>query len=373
MVIPKIVEEISFSNGRAWITSEVRLDGGGHTGSSTDRERIGGIAISGNYSLIRGRELDKLMNKVEELYGEIERLENQNSQVAVRANSHSSNLQRQLELRNEQIELGRGVLENSRNLIMRMQNQLENRDDQLQTISNQFSTQLTNAHNQIEQRLQEIRNLADRFNNLQVEHANLRVENAVNETRAEIVGQQLERTTNNLEVRETQLEVVTNLMDNLRLENVQNENDLRSIVQFQESELREKERRIQELEREVNSLREQLGQSWEERLNQELRSEQEKLERLAHRLMINWEQIQILRDTYEQLVRSRRNNDQASVRVSQEIIETIRQNLLQQRVHIDDVQQICRLCEEIAEIRLRTEQRQEQRFEAHIQVPLRRY
>lgn len=355
-----------------------------------------------------GENSNQLMNKVEELYSKIESLENQNSRAVVRANSQSSNLQRQLELRNEQIELGRNVLENSRNLITRMQSQLENKDNQLQAVINQFSTQLTNANNQIEQRLQEIRSLADRFNNLQVEHANLRVENAINETRAEFIGQHLERTENQLETRETQLEVagqmllvserenarnearaeifeqqlerrenqlevVTGLMGNLQLENAQNENDLRSIIQLQESELREKGQKIRELEREVNVLREQLGQSQGERLTNELRSEQEKLERLAHRLMINWEQIQILRDTYEQLVRSRRNNDQAGTRTSWEIIEEIKQNLLQQRVHIDDVQQICRFCEEIAEIRLRTEQNQRQEFTAHTQVPLRRY
>jgi len=55
------------------------------------------------------------------------------------------------------------------------------------------------------------------------------------------------------------------------------------------------------------------------------------------------------------------------------LVEDIRQNLLQARVHIDDVRRIGRLCEEIAETRLQSERNQERGFEAHTQIPPRRY
>ncbi|RHZ36848.1 hypothetical protein [endosymbiont GvMRE of Glomus versiforme] len=128
-----IIQEISFSGGKARITGTSMIQGGGCTGVKYE-EAVARMVSSGNYHLIRTYEFDKLMNKVEELYREIESLEGQNSQVVVRANSQSSSLQRQLQMREEQIELGRSVLENSRSLIMRMQSQLENKDSQLEII-----------------------------------------------------------------------------------------------------------------------------------------------------------------------------------------------------------------------------------------------
>jgi hypothetical protein len=286
-----------------------------------------------------------------------------------------------------------------------------------------ISQQYERTYNELVERQQELRTLANSYNELVAS-------NARNEVRAEMLGTQLEETEEQLIVRETQLETVRERFTNLQIEATLNERenerlrreveerispaefqvmlitqetqlrekdrelrelrrdltrvreeleeritptDLQNLLFTHETEIREKEQQIQEKDREINTLREQLGQSRGERLNQEVNSQQQELESLTHRLMIDWGQVQILRDAYEQLVRARRSGDQTSARNSQELAEEIRQNLLQARVHIDDVRRIGRICEEIAETRLRTEQNQGQRLEARIQVPLRRY
>ncbi|WP_147410416.1 hypothetical protein [endosymbiont GvMRE of Glomus versiforme] len=269
---------------------------------------------------------------------------------------------------------------------------------------------MANAHNQIEQRLQELRNFTDRFNNLQTEHANLRVEKAQSDTKADFFGGQLVKTENELQITKTNLEEVRERFTNLVIAEKDKENDLKIILVTQEmerrnrerdlqklrqelnetkreleerlsptdlqnllfaheTEIRDKEQEIQQKNREIANLREQLGQSQEQSLNLELRVVEEEVEELANRLRINWERIQALRDSYALLIRSRRNNERANLQTSQNNIETIRQNLLQAEINISDVRRICRLCEQIAEMR----SNQQQQFEAHTQVPPHRY
>ncbi|CAG8736122.1 22821_t:CDS:2, partial [Racocetra persica] len=117
-------------------------------------------------------------------------------------------------------------------------------------------------------------------------------------------------------------------------------------------------------EEEVASLREQLGQSRESGLTEKLRNKGQKLESFIHRLGMELGQIQLLRDIYNELVRSRKNGDINGIRENQSIIETIKQNLLQDRIHLDDVQEICDKCEEIAQLNLQLEQQ----FEARIEI-----
>ena len=191
---------------------------------------------------------------------------------------------------------------------------------------------------------------------------------------------------NNLQIRvnekNTEIQALTNQMTNLRIESNNRNNQLQVIQQELTRTQEERDARITPLElqeiintlyereREADSLRQQLGQSQESSLTERIRNKTQRLESFVHRLGIEWEQIQLLRDIYNELVRSRRDGDMNGVRENQNIIDTIKQNLLQARVRFEDVQEMCDKCEEIAQLNLQLGQQ----FEARIEVvPPRRY
>jgi|tagenome__1003787_1003787.scaffolds.fasta_scaffold13901308_1 hypothetical protein len=87
---------------------------GGCAGRTFEGEALR-IVSSGNYKHVHNHVFNGLLGKVEDL-------ENQSSQVTIRANSQSSGLQRQLQIREERIELGRNLLNNSQSLITGLQN-----------------------------------------------------------------------------------------------------------------------------------------------------------------------------------------------------------------------------------------------------------
>ena len=170
---------------------------------------------------------------------------------------------------------------------------------------------------------------------------------------------------------------LTNRMADLRIESNNLENQLQTVQRDLARTQTERDERItatdlQELlsgienrDGEISSLREQLGQSRESGFTERLRNKEQRLEGFAHRLGIEWEQIQLLRDISKELVHSRRDGDISGIRENQNIIETIKQSLLQARVRLDDVQEICDKCEEIAQLNLQLEQQ----FEARVGVP----
>ncbi|CAG8789919.1 27363_t:CDS:2, partial [Racocetra persica] len=183
-----------------------------------------------------------------------------------------------------------------------------------------------------------------------------RLENNVNEKKAEI-----ENLTDQLNT----LQLVSNSIDiqlqvaNRDLERVQQERDERITATDLQALLFEMENR----DREVTSLGEQLGQSRESGLTEKLRNKGQKLENFTHRLGMELGQIQLLQDIYNELVRSRKNGNMNGIRENQNLIGEIKQNFLQDRIHLDDVQGICDKCEEIAELNLQLEQQFEARQE----------
>ena len=183
--------------------------------------------------------------------------------------------------------------------------------------------------------------------------------------------------------RNTEIQNLTNQMADLRIESNNRNNQLQNVQRELVRTQTERDERItatdlQELllgienrDREIASLREQLGQSQESGLTERIRNKTRRLESFVHRLGIEWEQIQLLRDICNELVRSHRDGDINGIRENQNIIDTIKQNFLQARVRLDDVQEICEKCEEIAQLNLQLGQQ----FEARQQqaVPLRRF
>jgi hypothetical protein len=125
--------------------------------------------------------------------------------------------------------------------------------------------------------------------------------------------------------------------------------------------------KLEKKEEEIDELKIKLGQSEEEFLESKIRLKQEKLELFANRLEINLEQIQNIREQYEEIVRSRRsrvNNTQAAERN----ITRIKQEL-RKKIQMEDIQEVCARCEEVAELRVKLDKLREQQFQAHQEVP----
>jgi hypothetical protein len=105
-----------------------------------------------------------------------------------------------------------------------------------------------------------------------------------------------------------------------------------------------------------------------------VKSEQE-LEKVVSRIKgIDRRIIQILQNNYEQLLFAQQNNDQTSARASQDKIEKISKNFLKdkillERVRVNRVQEICRLCKKIAELRCQEKQlEQKNQLQAQVEI-----
>ena len=73
------------------------------------------------------------------------------------------------------------------------------------------------------------------------------------------------------------------------------------------------------------------------------------------------------------MVRSRRDGDMNGIRENQNIIDTIKQNFLQARVRLEDIQEMCDKCEEIAQLNLQLGQQFEARQQQQVIPPHRRF
>ena len=129
-----------------------------------------------------------------------------------------------------------------------------------------------------------------------------------------------------------------------------------------------------ELKKENDLLREQLTQLKEENLTYKL----EKLERLIFRLGIDEDKIKNLRNSYENLFRAQKNNEERdNIRKLQNDIEIIEKNLrkvfLRLEIDLEEVQRIFGMCKEVARLQVQLEQTQEQhqQYKALIMVPFR--
>lgn len=118
-------------------------------------------------------------------------------------------------------------------------------------------------------------------------------------------------------------------------------------------------------EEEVDGLRKKLGQSEEEFLESKIRLKKEKLELFADRLEINLEKIQNLCEYFEEKINARSGNDRKEI--EKKITQTKQE--LRSKIKMEDVQEICSRCEEIAELQIKLEKLHEQQFEAKQEIP----
>jgi chromosome segregation ATPase len=105
----------------------------------------------------------------------------------------------------------------------------------------------------------------------------------------------------------------------------------------------------------IERLEKDLSQSKEQSLEQRIRAEENKLEKMANRLKIDWEIVKILQDNYEELVRVRNNFDRDRLRACQDAIEVIRQGIIGDNIDIDEVQDLAERCENLAKLRIQVE------------------
>lgn len=183
------------------------------------------------------------------------------------------------------------------------------------------------------------------------------------------------------ETKNGEILALINQMSELRIEFGEINTQLRTDLQITQRELEgtqlERDERITPLElqellnnsfqkdEEISSLKQRLGQSRESDLTEKIRNKEQKLQGFAHRLGIDWEQIQILRGIFNELVHYQSAGNINGVRESRTSIETVKQNLLQNRSNFDDIQEICDKCEEVARLDLQLEQQ----FEARVEIP----
>jgi chromosome segregation ATPase len=167
------------------------------------------------------RELAGLRRRIRD----IENLERQNSQVAIRANSQSSSLQNRLKATEEKFDLSVNVLNSCKSIMTSMQGQLEAKDaqlgvlinrsnelidefNQLQVVNATNAANLANTQTYLNEVRNELQNRSQQLITLAETHNNLRVEKAQSDTRAEFFSGQVVRTENELQTTKTNLEEV---------------------------------------------------------------------------------------------------------------------------------------------------------------------
>lgn len=145
--------------------------------------------------------------------------------------------------------------------------------------------------------------------------------------------------------------------------------DLRVESSEKGSKIREQDSELRRREEEIKNSQDQAGQTREELLNEKLRSEKVNLELFATQLEVNLEQIHSLNKYQDRLFKARKSRNQANIATHEDNIEKIKQELLEKKINIVNIQEICRKCERMAELRWNLEQVQQQ-FEAHQEVPV---
>ena len=151
---------------------------------------------------------------------------------------------------------------------------------------------------------------------------------------------QVARIENKLDDRNRTIQSLTNQLADLRVESGE-----------KDSKLREKEGELERKDEEIKHSQSQAGLSKEELLKEKLRSEKVNLELFVSQLEVSLEQINSLSKYHEKLFQARKERNQVNSEVHEENIERVKQELLEKKVNIINIQEICRKCEKIAELR----------------------
>lgn len=118
-----------------------------------------------------------------------------------------------------------------------------------------------------------------------------------------------------------------------------------------DNEIREKNDKLHQKDKEIEHLKKQVGRSEEELLTEKLRSERENLELFAVELGIDLEKVHNLNRYYERLFRARKTHNQVNITTHEDNIEGVKCELLKKKVNIIIIQEVCRKCEMITKLR----------------------
>jgi beta-xylosidase len=122
-----------------------------------------------------------------------------------------------------------------------------------------------------------------------------------------------------------------------------------------QTEVKSKDIEIKKQEDEIKSLKEKTGQAQEKFSNEREHSKEGKLEEIAIQFGVSLQQLDNLRKYYERLIFARKNFNQANIATHESNIMTIKQEMLNAKISIANIQKICRKCEKLAEVRFELE------------------
>lgn len=212
------------------------------------------------------------------------------------------------------------------------------------------------------------RNLESRVSDLQSNNSNLSSENY---RLGELIRSgERELTTKNNQIAakdrqinsySTQLTTAQNQLTTVRNELTTSRNEYKDLMQqFTELQITANNK-----DNEISSLRENLGSSQ----NIEVRYKEKKLDELIRSSGLDQNRVMNLRDAYESLKRAYEDYNQNDISNANGEIETIKREFFQTNVSIDDLHKIYRICEKIAELKVKQEKLRDQQHEARQEAP----
>ncbi|CAG8453351.1 3897_t:CDS:1 [Ambispora gerdemannii] len=123
---------------------------------------------------------------------------------------------------------------------------------------------------------------------------------------------------------------------------------------------------INNKDNEISSLREELEGSQ----NIDLRYRERKLDELVRNSGLNRVRVINLRDAYESLMRAQEDYNLNNITNANNEIETIKAEFFQTNVNVNDLHKIYKICEKIAELKVKKERLHEQQYQAHQEQPI---
>ena len=169
--------------------------------------------------------------------------------------------------------------------------------------------------------------------------------------------------------KEGELKELEKAMADLRVDHEKESAEKELKISEKVNEIKEKEERIQKKATEIKVLREKLGLSQEELLEEKIRLKQEKLETFAGDAKIDLGQIQNLCDHYETIISSRLNYNRDGIKEAEKNITKVKQEVSQSGVQMGKIQKFCHKCEKMAKLRSQLDQILGQQYEAKQEVP----
>jgi hypothetical protein len=118
-----------------------------------------------------------------------------------------------------------------------------------------------------------------------------------------------------------------------------------------DSDLERKSEEIRNLKNQAKSSDKRAEKTQEELLTEKIRSEKSNLELFATELRVGLEQTNGLIRYHERLFRARKDYNQVNVETHENNITRIKEELQNAEISIVNIQEICRKCEKIAELR----------------------